>query len=43
MKNKIIDLFLSDKMEDTLEDENNTDLIIHLFKISFISNTISKL
>jgi len=32
MKNKIINSFvLSDKMEDTLEDENNTNLLLHLF------------
>jgi len=32
MKNKIIDSFvLSDKREDTLEDENNTNLLLHIF------------
>ena len=32
MKNKIINSFvLSGKREDTLEDENNTNLLFHLF------------
>jgi len=32
MKNKIIDSFFeSDKMEDTIEDKNNTNLIVHLY------------
>jgi len=31
MKNKIDSFLLSDKREDTLEDKNNTNLLLHLF------------